>query len=804
MFQNYFKTALRNFTRQTGYTLISVFGLAIGIASSLLIVLYVLDAFSFDQFHAQGDRIYRLLHTKTEQGEQATFPSASPLAASEMEAEFPAIEEAVRMGFTAPVRLGYEGQNIVPEGSETWFATPNILSVFSFPSIAGDLDKSLAEPYSIVLTEALAKRLFGEVDPLGKVLEFHVYGRDEKPLQVTGLLKDVPANSHLQFECLVSFATLEAINPQQFQKDLTWDLQNTFAYLLLKEERAIEELQAQFPSFLERHTGTDFAADSEFELQSLADIHLHSAHIEGDRAKRGDWQLLMVLIAVAMGILLVAIINYVNLATARSAKRAQEIGVRKTLGADRQQLVIQFLIESTVLALVALGAGLVMMEMALPHFTAFTDKSIFLDYSGTWYLLLAFGLALGLLAGLYPAFYLSVFRPVDVLKGNTLLGSSGRLRKGLVVVQFTVACLLFIATGAVWEQMEFIQQKDLGLEKEQVLQTVIPSNRSSGNEAFQQELLQHPNILHTGRATVRPLYDMQAETPSTPVLVEKEDELVQPSIALRKMEIGYGFPETFGMELLAGRTFTPTISSDASEAFLLNETAIQNIGWKNQEDALGKTLVYEGRKGNVIGVVKDFHFESLHSTILPFVMVFNKYSPMVFIKIKPDDTPNTLAYIEKTWEKHATTPDPFHYTFMSDYYENTYSQEQQLQTILCLFALLGIFIACLGVLGLTAFTVEQRLKEIGVRKILGASATSIVQLLSADFLKLILPAFALSVVLAWHFIKQWLMNFAYHIELSGWVFIGAGALVIMAVVGTVALQSLKAALGNPVESLRSE
>ena len=801
MLTHYLRATIRHLLRHRLYTLITITGLAIGIACSILIALYVYDEFGFDRFHTQAERIYRLTQAYTGPGEQTHLPYVGPSVGPALQQEFPDVEQAVRFGITAPVMLGYNETYIVPAGTETYYATPNIFEVFTFPLIAGNPATALAEPYTIVLSDSLARRLFADANPLGRFLYFNVHGQERQALRVTGVLEEVPAQSHLQFACLVSFATLEAIN----RDNPAWDAQFVATYLLLNEEQAASSLEARLPDFMVRHAGEAQATTRRLHLQPLLGIHLQAQALDSDRAKRGDRQLVLLLLAIAVGIVLMASINFMNLATARSAYRAREIAVRKSFGAGRRQLIIQFLGESVLLAGLALLIGLVLVELALPAYNTFTEKALQMAYGEVWYGLLGFAVVVGLLSGVYPALFLSVFQPVEVLKGRLGVGASSRgLRKVLVVVQFSIAILLFIATGGVYQQLRYIEQKDLGIEKEHVLYTVIPSSRSGENDLFKQDLLQHPKIRHVGRAVVRPLYDVKTYLPTTPTLAEVDGEMIRSEAALRWLEVGYDFLEVFDMRLLAGRSFSQDRATDATEAFILNETATRALGWSSPGEALGKALHYDQQDGTIIGVVEDFHFESLHSTILPFVLRFNRFSPMVFVKIAPDDAAPTIAYLQQTWEKYSTSKEPVQYQFMDEFYDHHYASERKLQTILTSFALLAIFITCLGVLGLTAFTVERRRKEIGIRKVLGASVQHLVALVSKDFLRLFVLANLLAWPLAYYGMHHWLKNFAYQADLGVWSFVLGGLLVGVITFATIGYQALKAAQTNPVDTLRSE
>ena len=799
MLTHYLKATIRHLLRHKLYAAITITGLALGIACSMLIALYVYDAFRFDRFHTHAERIYRLTQEQTSPDEQAHLPYVGPAVAPALLNEVPGIEQTVQLGITAPVMLGYNETYIVPAGTETYYATPSIFEVFSFPLIAGNAATALSDPYTIVLSESLARRLFADTDPLGQLLYFNVHGQQRQALQVTGLLEEVPSTSHLQFEALVSFATLETIN----RDNPAWETQWVSTYLLLKEDQAALHLERQLHDFMVSHAGATQAATRILRLQPLLDIHLYGEDLDADRAQRGDRQLVLLLLAIAVGILLMASINFMNLTTARSADRAREIGVRKSFGAARQQLMFQFLGESVLLAGIALVMGLVLVELTLPAYNTFTGKGLRIDYETVWYGLLGFAVVVGIISGAYPALFLSVFQPIDVLKGQLRVGprSSG-LRKILVVIQFSIATLLLIATGVVYQQLHYIQEKELGFEKEHVLYTVIPSGRPGGNDLFKQELLQHPKIRYVGRAVVRPLYEMKSAVPPTPTLAEVDGEMIRPAFPLRRLEVGYDFLEAFEIRLLAGRSFSEDRPTDATEAFILNETAVRALGWSSPQEALGKTLHYDEQSGRIIGVLEDFHFESLHSTILPFVLRFNKYSPMVFIKIEPGEMAETIAYIEQTWQKHTTSKEPFHHQFMDEIYAHHYTPEKKLQTILTSFALLALFITCLGVLGLTAFTVEQRKKEIGIRKVLGASPARLVAMVSKEMLRLYVLSNLLAWPLAYFAMHHWLANFAYRADPGALSFVLGSLLVGVVTFATMGYQAFRAAQANPVEALQ--
>jgi len=799
MLIHYLKTILRQLFRNKLFSFITISGLAIGIGCTILIALFVSDEFSFDRFHTKSERIYRLTQEFSAPGEQSHVPYAGLLVGPALAEEFSGIEQVTQLGITAPVMLGFDQTYVVPKGSETYYATANIFDVFTFPLIAGNPVNALSTPYSIVLTESLAEKLTGKANPVGEFLYYNVHGQERQALQITGIIEEVPSNSHLQFEALVSFSTLEEIN----RNNSGWNNQFTSTYLLLREGQEPATIEDRLHNFLEKHLGSTEASTRSLALQALHDVHLRSSHLDSDRALRGDLQLVLLLLGIAIGIILMASINFINLATARSVDRAREIGVRKSFGAERKQLIKQFLSESVLFSFTALIIGLFLVEMVLPGYNAFVNKELHIDYTQTWILFICFTVFIGFMSGIYPALFLSMFQPINALKGKLGTGiKSHALRKVLVVAQFSIAILLFISTGIVFQQLHYIQNKDLGFQRDQVLYTVIPSNTPGGNELFKQELLNHSTISAVGRAVVRPLYNVKSDFPNTPTYAELDGEMIQPEAALRRLEVGYGFLEAFEMELLAGRTLMEERPTDATEAFILNETAVREIGWSSPDEAIGKAFQFDGQQGTIIGVLKDFNFESLHSDILPFVVRYNRFSPMVFIKIAPENIPATVAYIQQTWEKYSTSKEAFNYQFMDEIYNQYYSPEKSLQVILLVFALLAIFITCLGVFGLTLFSVEKRKKEIGIRKVLGASAGSVITLLSTEMLLLFLVANSIAWPLAYFGMSTWLENFAYRISPGISAFLLGGLAVGLITFIILSYQSLKAAQANPIDTLR--
>ncbi len=807
MIRNYLKVAIRNFNRQKGFALIMVLGLALGFACTILLSEFIVDAHSYDQFHAKKNRIFRITQSTKNESQQSHLPFVSTQLGPALVEDFPMIEQVVQMGFTAPVRLGFKGNHVIPGGSETWYASSHFFDLFSYSWYSGNPSTALSEPYSIVINKGLAHKLFGTLDPIGQHLEFHTYGRDHQKLEVTGIIENEQPNSHLSFESIISYNTLESINPNKYLNNQDWLARDVFTYVLLRDGASKSQLIKQFPEFLKRRSGSEIARRSTIHVQPVEDIYLYSDHLDSDQAKTGNRQTILIFVLIALTILLVASINYINLVTARSSKRTKEMGIRKSLGALQTQFIVQSLVESILISILAMILALTVVEIIQPVYNSFIQMDLSINYHQSWYILLSFAILLGVISGIYPGVKMSLTKPIDIFKGQFSLGGNrATVRKSLVLVQFTLATLIVIAAGTVWSQINFLHQTDLGLDKEQIVFTSIPSNSSTGNKSFIEELLKEPRILSVGRSAVRPLYDMHASLPATPTRVKIGNQFVEPTTPLRKIEVGAGFAEVFGLNILAGRTFSEIRDTRADNeiGYLINETAMESIGVSSPRDIIGHTVIYDGQKGKIIGVLEDFNFESLHSEILPFIMVYSNHSPMVFIKISDKHISSTIRVIQNIWERHATTVDPFNYNFMSEFYNHIYAKEREFQLLLRIFSIITIFIACIGALGLTAFIIEERKKEISIRKVLGASVSGIFKMLSFDLMKIVILAFLIGGPIGYYVMQKWLQNFAYHIDVPFSIIAAAGILIISISFCTILLTSTKAAVSNPTEYLKRE
>lgn len=807
MIKNYLKIALRNLKRNKVMSFINISGLAIGIATCLLILLFVQYEWSFDRYHEKADRIVRVVFKGTVQGEKLNEANVMPPVAEALTEEFPEVEAATR--------LRIAGTPTIIHGEETYknheaaFVDANFFSVFTLPLVSGDAETALVEPNTIVISEAVAEKFFSGENPLGKTLDFKNGG---KPHKVTGVMKEIPQNTHFHFDIFIAMSGLdEARQP-------SWMTSEFYTYLVLPEGYDYHQLEAKLPAVFAKYAGPqmkqamgmgmeEFRAagnDLGLFLQALTDIHLYS-DFAFDLSPHGDIRNLYLFGAIALFMLFIACINFMNISTAGASKRAKEVGVRKVMGSNKEDLIWQFLLESVLLALFSLGLAVILVVLALPLFNQIADDQLNLNTLPMQWLvpgLLLFGLVVGTLAGSYPAFFLSSFRPSAILKGNLKMGNkSVGLRQGLVVFQFFLTIALMICTGIVFRQLQFIQDAKLGYETTSVV--VVPDLWALGNkeEVFRQQLAQDARVVsasYSGYLPAGPSYNNNF------FLTPGYDNTKM--VKTLRYDVDENYLSTLNMKLVAGRNFSPEMATDSS-GILLNETSASAFGW-GREEALGQQVVYANNQGErttyqVLGVVEDFHFKSLHEAISPLVMVLGGNAGSAILKVQTDDVAALLADLKDRWTS-LTSEQPFASVFLDDSIYETYKAERRVGTLLSVFAALTIFVACLGLFGLTVFASEQRTKEIGVRKILGASVASLVKLLSQDFIKLVALAYLLACPLAWWIMSQWLEDFAYRIKLDAGVFALAGALALLIAFLTVGYHSLKAAIRNPLKSLRSE
>jgi putative ABC transport system permease protein len=793
MFKNYLKTAFRTLFRQKGYTFINVAGLATGLAFCTLIFLYVRDELSYDRFHEKADRIFRVnAVSQNPEGDFYRTAHPPPLAPA-LQAEFPELEAVTRIvpRNRVLIRVGDE----VYQETRFYLADAFFFKVFSFPFLSGGPEAVLMVPGTVVFTETMARKYFGDTDPLGQVITFE----NGIELTVAGVIEDVPSNSHLAFDFL---AALDTPGMAQVGWLGNWRQSSTSTYVLLQPDAMPEVLEAKLPGFVDTYLAETLDESEIFtlSLQKLSSIHLYP-HLPPEQIwAASNLRYVYLFSIMGLAVLLIACINYVNLATARALRRAREVGVRKILGSTRRQLLGQFLGEASLVAGAALLLALLLVVLSAPAFNTLTGKTFSLAELGDFYFLLGLlgiWVLVSLGAGGYPALYLSSFRPTDALRRLTLSGQGGfRQRNVLVVVQFAATVLMVVGTLTVYEQLAFMRNKSLGYDEEQVL--VVPLRDTAilqNMEALKQEWLNISGVSTVAFSSGVP----NAVGGTSTAGWEGADE--DGGLEVNHIMVDRDFMEVFGFEVVAGRGFSSDFPGDAAVAYVLNEAAVQAIGW---DEPVGKNLEIGGNEAPVIGIVKDFHYQSLHQPIGPIVLHFqDPLYRMASLKLRPEQVQETLEAVEAVFQR--VSPDrPFEYYFLDETFDNLYRSEERFGRISAYVTALALLLACLGLLGLTASVVEYRTKEVGIRKVLGATVPGIVRLLSTDFLKLVGIAFIVAAPLAYFVVQRWLEDFAYRIQIGPGIFLVTGVLVLFIALLTVSYQSVKAALADPVKSLRYE
>mgnify|MGYP005725426543 CR=1 FL=1 len=799
MLKNYLKTALRALNRNKSNAFINVIGLAVGVACTALILLFVQDELSYDRFHEKGERIFRVAGEYDQGGDVRTRAAITTyVMKSWFDTSFPDIQNTVRLDVRGSGVVRH-GEQIISE-KNLLYVDENFFDVFSFNLIHGDAATTLAEPNSMVMAKTLAEKYFSNSDPLGQTLE--VNGVQVK---ITGVIEDMPANSHFRGDLILSIKTAEP-------SYANWILTNAsgsshYTYIELAEGVSPESIEHQLGEYL-KSKDQEFAESRTYFLQPLRDIHLHS-NLAAEIGANGDILYVYLLSAVAVIILFMACINYMNLAVARSAGRAAEVGLRKVVGASRGQLIFQFLGESVLTAFAALLFAAILIELSMPYFNELSGKTLQVDLLQNLPFLAgltAFSLLIGLLAGSYPAAFLSAFQSINLLKGD----SGGRkklgLRKSLVLVQFIASVTLLTSTLLVYRQITFLQNKKLGFESELVVTIPLPTNEIAGRfEQFRTLLTSNPQIQlvsatnNTLPARISHWREYEIEG--------REETVMSPTIV-----VSHDFFETLQAEFLEGRAFDREFSTDANEAYIINESAAKFLGLETPVGTGLAGRIFDGaswgrKQARIIGVVRDFHLASLHTEIQPTVFSLSTEgtTPLttMAVKISGAELPATLDFIENAWQKLAPEQ-PFVFDFIDENIAQFYNAEKRFLNVFLAFTGLAIFVTCLGVLGLSAYMAAQRRREIGVRKVLGASVSSIIAVLSGGFAKLMLLANILAWPAAWYAMNQWLDNFAYRVEASWWIFALAGGLALLIALLTVSTQAIRAATANPVESLRYE
>ncbi len=795
MFRNYLKVAIRNLAKSKLYSAINIIGLSVGIASCILIFLYVQDELSFDRFHERSSRIYRLteiLHLPKEDRPQAV---TSPPMGPALKTNFPEVEKFVRINSSSRYLSVNEKKFL---DNKLIYADSTFFDVFSFPLIEGNPTKALVSPYSVVLTESTAKKYFGNASALGKTMNFS----DTIALKVTGIINDVPHNSHFTFDAVLSRTTITDM--RKGEPEDNWFNNGYYTYLLLPEGYDQKRLETKASAFVQKQMEEERKTSGmwyDFKLQPLTEIHLRS-NIHAEIRPNSDITYVYIFSAAAILILLIACSNFINLSTAKSLTRSREIGLRKVVGARKAQLIFQFLGESFLFAAIAGLLAILMVKFLLPYFNDFAGRTLSLQISNLLFLSI-FGLIIigaGLIAGCYPAFLMSAFGPITALKGVMRYGwKDVVLRKGLVIFQFTIAIILGLGTTMILQQLRFMQNQKIGLNKDQLIEMDLSFADLPKGRTIVQELLKNKGVEN---ATLTD-FSFKSGISNIALLPEgaAENEITSQSV----VTIDENFLSTFQVSLAAGRNFSPEYRTDSLEGFMVNEAAVRVFGWKTPQDAIGKKLDWGlGKKGKVVGVVKDFNFRSLHENVAPLIMhIHPDWSRYVALRLKSANLSETIKEIESTWNR-LTTNSPFAYTFLDEDFAKMYKAEQNMQSVLTLFTALAVFVACLGLFGLAAFTIRQRFKEIAVRKVLGASTANITRLLSKDFLKLVLISALIAFPIAWFGISRWLQDFAYRVQIGWWVFVVAAAGALFIALITVSFQAIRAAVVNPTKSLRSE
>ncbi len=803
MFKNYVKVAFRNIFKYKVYSFINIIGLSVGISACILILLFVNDELSFDKYNANYDRIYRVHTSASLSGREINIAvSPGPIGEALLK-DFPEVIAFTRLMPSRDMLIRYKN-NVFVETNFFW-ADSGTFQVFTIPFLKGNPKNALAEPHTVVLTETLAKKYFGDEDPIGKIMNFE----DGTPYTVRGVVQDCPRNSHWHYDIFASFSSLGFSNSQQ------WLGNNVHTYLVLNNRSSINNLQAKLEAFTRKHVSKNIfevfgvtydqmkqaGNKYEFEFQPLSDIHLKS-HLDYEIEPNSDIKYLYIFSMIAIFILILACINFMNLSTARASLRSKEVGVRKVLGSNKKQLVLQFLFESILLTTFAVLIATIFSELLLPLFNGLTGRHLETTYFSNFEAIPATIFAIlfiGFMAGSYPAFFLSSFRPVVVLGSKANLFKNSWLRNGLVVFQFAISIILIIGTLVVYMQMRFIQNKKLGFDKEHVL--VIQRAWALENQAktFKEELIKNAGIISASNSDNMPGKFFNQT-------LFKSDGADTKQHIMSAMSTDYDFAKTMGIEIANGRYFSKDYPSDTMSV-VINEIAAEIMGFK---EPIGKRIIIVGDNNpktntrTVVGVVKDFHYESLHQKIRPLVLFLNTgQTAFLPIRLNNSDIKNNIAVIENLWNKFVSAK-PIEFYFLNEDFDQLYRAENKTGQIFTAFSLVSILIACLGLLGLASFTAERRTKEIGIRKVMGATIGQIIFLLSKEFIKWVIVANIIAWPVAYYIMNNWLKDFAYRISFPFWVlFISALVAVLIAII-TVISQALKTANSNPVKSLRYE
>ena len=814
MLKNYLKVAFRNLLRFKTYSFINIAGLAIGIACCLLILLYIKNELSYDRFNKKADQIYRINTDLKFGNTELAIPVVPDLMGPLLKQDFPQVKEYTRIYNWAGKKLVKKGNNFNTETGIA-YVDSTFFKVFTFKTIAGNTDKILNEPNTVVITESIAKKYFNTVDAVGKYIETTDNGRTL--YKVTAVIKDMPFNSHFRFDFLFPMQNL----------DYDWGnliSSNFHTYLLLKKGVNYKDFEKNFELFNNKYvypyaqkymhiTKEEFDRAGnrlKYSLIPLTDIHLFSKRIQ-EISPTGTIQYVYIFSAVAFFILLIACINFMNLTTARSANRAREVGIRKVLGTEKKNLIYQFLTESTLTALISVILAVAIVYNVLPFFNNLSGKELSTNdlYSSSILIfLVSLPFIVGFIAGSYPAFFLSRFNPIQIIKGKLSTGSkSGGLRSVLVVFQFATSIILITGTIIIYNQLNYIQNTNLGYQKDQVLIINDAYNLGRNVDAYKNEMLNVPGVISGTTSGFLPIPSLR----NFNAFYKEASQAAESGLTMQSWKIDYDYLKTLGIKIVQGRNFSHEFGSDSS-SIILNEAAVKQLGYNLSANAKENPInnsVYTWENGgkivkyNIIGVVKDFHFESFHQDIGPLGLLLKRSTGLISFKVTASKIPMILKEAEVKW-KRMSSGMPFSYKFMDDSFNEVYKADRRVGFIALSFSALAIIVACLGLFGLATFLAEQKTKEIGVRKVLGASVPSIFLMLSKEFIKWIIIANIIAWPFAYYFMNKWLQEFAYRININWWIFTFAGCIVLIIALLTVSIQAIKAATANPVKSLRYE
>jgi putative ABC transport system permease protein len=798
MLRNYLKVILRNIRERKIYSLISITSLTIGLSCSMMILLFIRYEFSFDKFHEDASHIFRVL--REQQGEGTLWNSSEHPLAAALKKDFPEVVKATRVKKNDEVGVVESGtQSFYEEG--IYFADQDFLDIFSFPLRSGERSTALKEPFSVLLTQEMAEKYFGDENPMGKTIKIKEwYSQKKYDYKVSGVLKNIPKNSHFTFDFLISYNTLYSLKKGGKNSVETWSYFEPKTYIKLNTQADPRGLEEKFPAFLKRYKG-ESAKSEIMHLQPLTDIHL-GGNVKFELETNSDMRIIYMFSAIAFFILIIACLNYINLSVAQSSKRAVEVGMRKVVGAGKSQLIRQFLGESLIFSVFAFLISLVVIDLVLPIFNSLMERDLTLDLLNNLDLLFIFlGITffMGLLSGSYPAFLVSSFQPAQIIKGNLKIGSkkSAVFRNSLVVVQFAISIILLIGTFVIHEQLHYIHNKNLGFDKEQIITVyTMDQNLKRNPESFKMELLKNPDILGVSASLDLPT------TIRRSLSIEWIEQGRKRDSEMNFTFVDYDYFDVYDIKIEKGRTFSAEFPTDQKQAVVLNRTAAKDLGW---DDPIGRKLLVQGREWTIIGVVDDFHYQSLHWKIDPLVFIFYKGRGMDYfsIKISPDNIPGTLDAIEEQWKKFS--PEfPFQFTFLDERIDRIYRAEERLGTSFNIFSFLTLAVACMGLFGLTSFLLEQKRKEISIRKILGADSKRIIFLLSKEYMKCLIIAVVVAWPIGYLVMNKWLQNFVYRTSIGIENFVLSGLLAFIFAFLTVSYHSMKAVANDPVDSLRYE